>query len=309
MSEIIPFPKLKKQLITNINHAIQAEDFDEAYRLFEQYEQHFVMDEVLSLKKCEVLKSCGHYLELREEASILLNQGHEYYDQIVIYFVESLFHLEQYQTVVEIINQIKDENIEHSTRMALLPIQDMAKAKLDQRQMKASEILAIFQKTAFEEQIQLLIDLIENHLGIFNLTLAQIIENETLHTNVQSLILEYLRLSEWSADVTFEKLEETITVCPTELEGIERTHFKTKIIPKVIDQLENDSPSSIELATSLLNQHAIMMYPLSIESMDDEKIIACYLKLLTERLNIDANYNSVDQEDWDVFIEFIQKLT
>src|SRR5699024_11738382 len=85
---------------------MQDGEYDKAYESFETYEQHFEMDEQLSLMKCEVLKSCGHYLELREEASILLNQGHEQYDQVVIYFVESLFQLEQYQTVVEIINQI-----------------------------------------------------------------------------------------------------------------------------------------------------------------------------------------------------------
>ncbi|PTI30286.1 MULTISPECIES: hypothetical protein [Mammaliicoccus] len=308
MSEIIPFPKLKNQLITSINQAIKNGQFDEAYQTFELYEQHFAMDEELSLKKCEVLKECGHYLELREEASILLNQGHDYYDKIVVYFVESLYYLEQYQTVVEIINQIKDENIEHSTRMSLLPIQDMAKDKLDQRQLKASEVLRTFQETQFEEQINLLIDLIDNHLGVFNLTLAQIIENESLHPNVQSLILEYLRLGEWSADVKFEKLNEIITVNPIELDGIERTSINKNIIPKIIDQLEIDSPSSIELAKSLLNQHAIVMYPITFSEIKDENLIACYLKLLSERFNIDANYKSVNQDDWQKFIDFIQKL-
>jgi len=308
LSEIIPFPKLKNQLITSINQAIKNGQFDEAYQTFELYEQHFAMDEELSLKKCEVLKECGHYLELREEASILLNQGHDYYDKIVVYFVESLYYLEQYQTVVEIINQIKDENIEHSTRMSLLPIQDMAKDKLDQRQLKASEVLRTFQETQFEEQINLLIDLIDNHLGVFNLTLAQIIENESLHPNVQSLILEYLRLGEWSADVKFEKLNEIITVNPIELDGIERTNINKNIIPKIIDQLEIDSPSSIELAKSLLNQHAIVMYPITFSEIKDENLIACYLKLLSERFNIDANYKSVNQDDWQKFIDFIQKL-
>lgn len=308
MSEIIPFPKLKKQLVNNINLAIRNEQFDEAYELFETYEQHFEMDDDLSIKKCEVLKSCGYYLELREEASILLNQGHPFYDKIVIYFVESLYFLEQYQTVVEIINQIKDENIEHATRMALLPIQDMAKEKLNQRQLKASEVLRTFQETQFEEQINLLIDLIDHHLGIFNLTLAQIIENELLHPNVQSLILEYLRLSEWSAEVHFNKIDESITVIPTELSGIERTNFTQNIIPKVIDQLEIDSPSSIELAKSLLNQHAIIMYPITLNNINDDVLVACYLKLLSERFNIDANYESVAQQDWDMFIEVIQKL-
>ena len=146
------------------------------------------------------------------------------------------------------------------------------------------------------------------YLGIFNLTLAQIIENEVLHPNVQSLILEYLRLSEWSAEVKFNKIDENITVIPTELPGIERTNFTQNIIPKVIDQLEIDSPSSIELAKSLLNQHAIIMYPITLNDINDDVLVACYLKLLSERFNIDANYESVTQQDWDMFIEVIQKL-
>lgn|SRR5699024_9806601 len=308
MSDIIPFPKLKNQLITNIKTSMQDGEYDKAYESFETYEQHFEMDEQLSLMKCEVLKSCGHYLELREEASILLNQGHEQYDQVVIYFVESLFQLEQYQTVVEIINQIKDEAIDHATRMTLIPMQDLAKDKLEQRKLKASEILKTFKDTNFEEQVQLLIDLIDNHLGIFNLTLAQIIENEPLHPNVQSLILEYLRLGEWSAEVKFNKIDTNIAIVPTELSGIERTDFKINIIPKIIEQLEIDSPASIELSNSILNQHAILLYPIEFNSIKNEVLIACYLKLLSERLNIDANYESVSQDDWEQFIGVIQKF-
>lgn len=308
MSDIIPFPKLKNQLITNIKTSMQDDEYDKAYESFETYEQHFEMDEQLSLMKCEVLKSCGHYLELREEASILLNQGHEQYDQVVIYFVESLFQLEQYQTVVEIINQIKDEAIDHATRMTLIPMQDLAKDKLEQRKLKASEILKTFKDTNFEEQVQLLIDLIDNHLGIFNLTLAQIIENEPLHPNVQSLILEYLRLGEWSAEVKFNKIDTNIAIVPTELSGIERTDFKINIIPKIIEQLEIDSPASIELSNSILNQHAILLYPIEFKSIKNEVLIACYLKLLSERLNIDANYESVSQDDWEQFIGVIQKF-
>lgn len=308
MSDIIPFPKLKNQLITNIKTSMQDGEYDKAYESFETYEQHFEMDEQLSLMKCEVLKSCGHYLELREEASILLNQGHDQYDQVVIYFVESLFQLEQYQTVVEIINQIKDEAIDHATRMTLIPMQDLAKDKLEQRKLKASEILKTFKDTNFEEQVQLLIDLIDNHLGIFNLTLAQIIENEQLHPNVQSLILEYLRLGEWSAEVKFNKLDTDIAIVPTELSGIERTEFKINIIPKIIEQLEIDSPTSIELSKSILNQHAILLYPIEFKSIKNEVLTACYLKLLSERLNIDANYKSVSQDDWEQFIGVIQKF-
>ena len=308
MSDIIPFPKLKNQLITNIKTSMQDGEYDKAYESFETYEQHFEMDEQLSLMKCEVLKSCGHYLELREEASILLNQGHEQYDQVVIYFVESLFQLEQYQTVVEIINQIKDEAIDHATRMTLIPMQDLAKDKLEQRKLKASEILKTFKDTNFEEQVQLLIDLIDNHLGIFNLTLAQIIENEPLHPNVQSLILEYLRLGEWSAEVKFNKIDTNIAIVPTELSGIERTDFKINIIPKIIEQLEIDSPASIELSNSILNQHAILLYPIEFKSIKNEVLIACYLKLLSERLNIDANYESVSRDYWEQFIGVIQKF-
>ncbi|MBU6114652.1 hypothetical protein KQ656_11805, partial [Mammaliicoccus lentus] len=88
----------------------------------------------------------------------------------------------------------------------------------------------------------------------------------------------------------------------------ERTDFKINIIPKIIEQLEIDSPASIELSNSILNQHAILLYPIEFKSIKNEVLIACYLKLLSERLNIDANYESVSQDDWEQFIGVIQKF-
>ena len=50
------------------------------------------------------------------------------------------------------------------------------------------------------------------------------------------------------------------------------------------------------------------MYPITLNDINDDVLVACYLKLLSERFNIDANYESVTQQDWDIFIEVIQKL-
>ena len=49
------------------------------------------------------------FLELREEAIILLKRGLNCYDDLMIYYIKSLNGLGQYYQAVEVINQIIDE--------------------------------------------------------------------------------------------------------------------------------------------------------------------------------------------------------
>ena len=80
-------------------------DFEKMYQLFNVYEQHFDLNEEIALKKCQMLLQ-NAYLELREEAIILLKRGFNCYDELMIYYIKSLNGLGQFNEAVEVINQI-----------------------------------------------------------------------------------------------------------------------------------------------------------------------------------------------------------
>ena len=64
MSDIIPFPRSKDKLIRDIKIAYNQDDLEEMYSLFDNYEEHFELDETLSLLKCSMLYRMNHFLEL-----------------------------------------------------------------------------------------------------------------------------------------------------------------------------------------------------------------------------------------------------
>lgn len=125
MADIIPFPQSKSKMIKQINDAERNADFEKMYQLFNVYEQHFDLNEEIALKKCQMLLQLNAYLELREEAIILLKRGFNCYDELMIYYIKSLNGLGQFNEAVEVINQIIDEVKNHKTRMELFHLKNM----------------------------------------------------------------------------------------------------------------------------------------------------------------------------------------
>ena len=84
------------------------------------------------------------YLELREEAIILLKRGFNCYDELMIYYIKSLNGLGQFNEAVEVINQIIDEVKNHKTRMELFPLKEYAISRLDEDRKALSSSLSDF---------------------------------------------------------------------------------------------------------------------------------------------------------------------
>ncbi|TGV00008.1 hypothetical protein EN816_38920, partial [Mesorhizobium sp. M8A.F.Ca.ET.173.01.1.1] len=103
-----------------------------------------------------------YYLELREEAIILLKQGMSNYDDLMIYYVQSLNGLGQYFEVVEIINQIIDEVNDHKTRMELFPIKEFALSQIDKHNEHAAQMLQNFDTLTLKEQVNIMLTLIDH---------------------------------------------------------------------------------------------------------------------------------------------------
>jgi len=270
MSDIIPFPKSKDKLIREIKQSFSNNDFDQMYELFEDFEKQFELDEQMSLLKCAMLYKLGHYLELREEAIILLKQGITKYDDLMVYYVKSLNGLGQYFEVVEVINQIIDEVNDHRTRMELFPIKEYALSQIDKHNEHAVEMLQNFGDLSLREQITTILTLIDHNQYRYQTSVVNILNEVDLEPNVVSIMLEYLRFAGYNQTIRVQKFGYTVEVNPNHLTGLEQTLFKTNIIPRVIKQLENDAAQIAEEALHIMNNHAIFLYPIYLTSIATE---------------------------------------
>lgn len=267
MSDIIPFPRSKEKLIREIKQAFNENNLAQAYDLFESLEAQFELDEQMALLKCATLFKMEHYLELREEAIILLKQGMSNYDDLMIYYVQSLNGLGQYFEVVEIINQIIDEVNDHKTRMELFPIKEFALSQIDKHNEHAAQMLQNFDTLTLKEQVNIMLTLIDHGQYRYQETVIHLLNALALAPNVVSIMLEYLRFAKNDQTISIHKYGYEINVIPRNLEGLEQTLFKAEIIPNVLKQLEDGAAQLVEEALHLLNNHAILLYPLNVENI------------------------------------------
>lgn len=267
MSDIIPFPLSEGKLKKEIKQAELTQNFDEMYNLFEQYESQFDLDENLAMTKCNMLYQMNAFLELREEAIILLKKGLNRYDDLMIYYVKSLNGLEQYYEAVEVINQIIDEVRDHKTRMELFPLKEYAQAQLQSNKQQLSQSLTEFNHLSTREQTHILLQLIDNGHFDFKESINYLLNNYSFENNIISLMIEYLRFAQSEEPIRVNKYGYASDIKPKDLSGLEHTTMKTQIIPEVINQLEDGALHIVDEANHIMNNHSILLYPLNIEEI------------------------------------------
>ncbi|PHK50953.1 hypothetical protein [Staphylococcus edaphicus] len=295
MSDIIPFPRSKDKLRREIKQSFNNNDLDEMYQLVERFEEQFELDEQMALLKCAMLYKMQHFLELREEAIILLKQGTTKYDDLMVYYVKSLNGLGQYFEVVEVINQIIEEVNNHRTRMELFPIKEHALSQIDKHNEHATHMLQNFDTISLRDQINTILTLIDFNQFRYQSTVVNIIDNVKLADNVLSIMLEYLRFAEYDQVLDIQKFDYNMEVIPNHLPGLEHTLFKLTIIPKVIECIEEDAAQIIEEALHLMNNHAILLYPLDIERIADNNAwIEAYTNYFKSMLGLEILDESND---------------
>lgn len=266
MTDIIPFPQNQSKLINDIKTSFKHEQYDEMYDLFMKYEKDFELDTDLALLKCEMLLRMEQYLELREEAIILLKQGIDAYNRLMVYYMTSLHGLGQYYECVNLFNQIIDQVKDHDIRMQLFPIKEDAQMQLNQNKKHYISKMSRFTTLTIDQQLYLLFDMMHEGQYGFAETFAEILNQERLHSHVQTIILEYLKKAQYQHEINFVKNNAEFKVVPKALPGLEYASFTQKVIPAVMQQFEDQFGSQMRSEISqMLQGFAIGIYPLEIE--------------------------------------------
>ncbi|MHD0397495.1 hypothetical protein ACY2DA_06605 [Staphylococcus simulans] len=266
MTDIIPFPQNQAKLIQDIKTSFKHEQYETMYETFMKYEKDFELDTELALLKCEMLLRMEQYLELREEAIILLKQGFDAYNRLMVYYMTSLHGLDQYYECVELFNQIIDQVKDHDIRMQLFPIKEDAQMQLNQNKKHYIAKMRRFNSLDIDQQLYLLFDMMHEGQYGFADTFAEILNQAQLHAHVQTIILEYLKKAQYQQQVHFVKNGASFKVIPKALSGLEYATFTQKVIPAVMQRFEDQFGSQMRSEISqMLQGFAIGLYPMEIE--------------------------------------------
>ncbi|KAA1039980.1 hypothetical protein ERX35_003050 [Macrococcus equipercicus] len=284
MSEIIIFPKIGDGLNRQLEEAMAAQDYERAYDIIHEMERHIELSHKQQLIKLEILQHIGSFIELREEASILLNQGHPSYDVIIRYFLESLFALEQYQTVIELIESLRSEDLDHGLMMQLLPLYDAAQHRRNERDKRSTGQLQQFLQWPVSRQLHYMVELIEGEQFNYCSTVRHLL-GQSLHPKVQTLMIEYLLLAGAEGKIQFNKLEQHVTINLADLPHVQESRLAA-VWPHVIDWFDMHAPAQSPAVSEWLNDQQMMRYPLDFKDSTDmlydiETIAEAYVIYLT----------------------------
>lgn len=311
MSDIIIFPKLQGNLMKQIKAAMKRADYETAYDLFNDYEKHFELTEDEHLIKLDCLYQLESFLELREESSILLNQGHYAYSTIVPYFIESLLKLKQYKTVIELIEGLRSEDVDHKLIVSLMPFYDEANHQLNKKNDAHLKFIQTFKDNNYNKQLALIMELIESEDFRFQLSFVQLLEYNEIHPVISSMMIEYLLLSNFKGEVKFSKLNIDTRINVSNLNTMVHSSFMSEVVGEVKAYYENNSPNIVEVIVETMKLHNAVMHPILFQTYfnsDSQTVADAYIVMFNRLFNIEDSAIELSDTQFEDIIEAINLL-
>lgn len=311
MSDIIIFPKLQGNLMKQIRAAMNRADYETAYDLFNDYEKHFELSEDEHLIKLDCLYQLESFLELREESSILLNQGHYAYSTIVPYFIESLLKLKQYKTVIELIESLRSEDVDHKLIVSLMPFYDEAHHQLNKRNDAHLKFIQTFKDNDYIKQLDLMMELIESEDFRFQMSFVQLLEHTELHPVISSMMIEYLLLSRYKGEVKFAKLNINTRVNISNVVTMVKSPFMLEVVDQIKCYYENNSPNVVTVIVETMKLHNTVMYPIGYQTFfncETQTVVEAYIIMFNRLFNIEDNSKDLSDPQFKEILDAIYLL-
>jgi len=293
MTDIIPFPGLPDKLNRQLQTYIQKEEFESAYEIIIELERQVELSQQQQVQKLEILYALDSFLELREEASILLNQGHPDYEVTIYYFLLSLYELEQYQTVVELIDSLRTEGIDHHLKMKLLPLYDQARHRKNLRDRQAADTLSDFMNWSADRQLNFIQRLKTEENMTYTGTFLELLKSP-LHPVVQSVIIQYIQLAGERKIIQVNKFGTVVTIPSSDLVSFDQDFLMQDVLPLVLDWFESNMPDMVGSIQTWIERQALVLYPINFDtdelSFETNVIADCYIYFALSMFQMEKIY-------------------
>lgn len=240
----------------------------------------------------ETLLRAGRPAELVDYSLEQMNNGDGDYETHMVYMLQALSDMGNYEEVLEFSGHLLDEPIPQGFRVDILSLRQNAANKL--RGMFKEQEPAIgkdeFDRMNLFQQLEFVQKITEtNDITYMNMILESFLETE--RNELQTAMLLYLRSVRANGTLTIEKCGVELTVRPSELDNLEQYFIVKDVLPKVTEEVEQFNPSFKEAATELIMGHAIYMYPVQ-PGFTADAVIKAYAECIEEMLGMPASYDA-----------------
>lgn len=308
--KVILFPGMVERLFNEAKAFAEENRFEEANDLFEQALTLDEGDELSLSVFAYSLYEAKNYDRAKEICEDILAKGPSMYFEVMELYLTICMQLRQFKQVEKIIQSLLEEEvippeeIEKFQRLKNLneEIAQNQDAYYEQAEIEDDEVFEATQFLGLPVQQQLLQihEMTEKNIRPLVEEIKTIIETESVHPFIQSLLLILLVEQQVNVDIAITKFEKMATVNPSQLELPTKLPQFQAVTAKITEMLERH-PSMLEVLGHLLAKHAIVLYPFEWIGYNNEDVAVGYVEF------VKMMFGELTETNHE-FVDFLQKL-
>ena len=315
---VVLFPGTVERLIAKAHEYVETYQYELANKNFEEALKYSDESDELTLSVYAYsLYEAKSFEKAKEICEELLSIGPSMYLEVMELYLTICIQLKQYKQVESIITSLLEEEA--------IPAEQIEKFQR-LKELNANIAENIYQQEDIvNNKLQLDVDTFsidyflslkpnEQLMQVHSLTtvnirpiveqLKAIVENETTHTFIKSLILILLVEQNVDINLTISKFGREMEVNPSQMELPTKLPQFNKVSDLVNEQLDQE-PSILEMVQYLISKHSIVTYPFEWLDYDPEDVALSYIDFVR------TMFGSIREMDYEVvdFLQNLEKLT
>lgn len=309
--KVIIFPGMVERLFNEAKVLTEENRFEEANNLFEEALALDEGDELSLSVFAYSLYETKNYDRAKEICEDLLAKGPSMYFEVMELYLTICMQLRQFKQVEKIIESLLDEEVIPSEEIEKFQRLKKLNAEIAQNQDAYYEQPELdmedeaFEATQFlglpvQQQLLKIHEMTEKNIRPFVEEIKIIIETESVHPFIQSLLLILLVEQQVNIEIAITKFEKMDTVNPSQLELPTKLPQFQAVTAQITEMLEQH-PSLLEVLGHLLAKHAIVLYPFEWIGYNSEEIAISYVEF------VKMMFGELTETNHE-FVDFLQKL-
>lgn len=288
--KIVLFPGMVERMFAEAKELTERQHYQEANELFEKALLMGEGDELSLSVFAYSLYETKSYERAKQVCEDLLAAGPTMYFEVMELYLTICMQLRQFKQVEKIIQSLLDEalipddQISKFQRLKKLnaDIAENQEVQFEQSDFEPDSVefdAPAFLQLPFQQQLVQIHELTEKNIRPFVAEIKKVIETETVHPFIQSLLLIVLVEQQVDSQILFQKFGHEATVNPAQLQLPTQLPQYQEIMLQLLEVLEQ-SPSMLEVAQQLVAKHAIIVYPFEWKNYDSTHVAAGYVQLV-----------------------------
>lgn len=318
---VVFFPDFEKRLFEKGLSFIQKKQFREAIPYFEEAKEHDPENSDIWFAIVLAYYEAGSFEKAKEYTEEMLRIGIGDYFQTVDMLIMVLVQLKEYERVVHTIEVLLEEHevpvdkyehfkrlLEFSRRMVDSAGDLVTEPEYEHERIQvAPKTLNLFEPKDEKELLLQVANLAHQNIQPVLDEILSYLQSNNGQPFIKTMLLHVLKEHRFNEQVIVTKLNSSMSVIPNDLNDLRDHQQKIEVCKILTEQLEQENPTLLDQAISLVDRHLFILHPFQYPTNDLSALAAAYHILVLMFFAQDYSVEEISQVYHSTELE-IEKL-